>query len=378
LARRLLNFGLKQAGCVAIAAILGGLVAAGVHSQFLVKYRAVFGLPLEGNVELFRSAESRFRSVEWLDRYAVAHKLEGSLAYRETANQMAGGPGGPVAINHVFGVSRNDVRDLPSSVEERMWSKLADGQENQVSSVAEIAAVMRTPERAREIAEFAGEFARDVLLRTDVSESLTSLSRDAGRNMAVASAGLSQTRLDVASLSRQIAELTALRDRYESEEDGTGAGQMQVQIADARYPSPLQLLVGRENDKVERTELSRQLEQTIVLNKTIINVVATLDGIMDKENDTLKAFGLVTAELERQRGAIAPGETHDVVEAGIRQIERRLSALSAGLASTPFQPSAPVVVPYSPSRSLVILLGMLLGFVAGFVMMRAWTLLRER
>ena len=98
--------------------------------------------------------------------------------------------------------------------------------------------------------------------------------------------------------------------------------------------------------------------------------MATLNGIADKENDTLKAFGLVAAELERQRMAIAPGESHDVVEAGIRQIENRLAASSAGLATTPFQPPSPIVVSYSPRRSLVILLGILLGFAAGFIIVR--------
>jgi hypothetical protein len=370
LAQGLLNPGLKQAAYVAVAAALGGLVAAGIHSQFLVKYRAVFGLPLEGNIELFRSAESRFHSVEWLNRYAMANKLEGSRAYEEMISQTAGGGGGSVNISHVFGVSRNDVRDLPPGVEDRLWPKLADGQPRQVSSVVEVAAVSTTTEQAKEVAEFAGGFVRDVLLRTDLSDRLTDLSREAVTNIATANANLSQARLDIASLSHQIAELTALRDRYDVKHDETAGGQLQVQIADARFPSPLQLLVGRESDKVEKAEAIRQFEQAIVLNQTIIDVAAPLNGIADKENDTLKAFGLVTAELERQRLAIAPGESHDVVEAGIRQIENRLAASSAGLATAPFQPPSPIVVSYSPRRSLVILLGILLGFAAGFVIVR--------
>ena len=369
-----MNLSLKQAACIAVAAALGGLVAAGIHSQFLVKYRAVFGLPIEGNVELFRSAEGRFHSVEWLNRYAVANKLEGSRAYEEMVSQTAGGGGGPVDIDHVFGVNRNDVRDLPAGVEDRLWPKLADGEPSQVPSAVQVAVVARTPEQAAEVVEFAGGFVRDVLLRTDLTDRLTDLSREAAKNIATANANLSQARLDIASLSRQIAELTALRDRYDIKQDGTAGGQLQVQIADARFPSPLQLLVGRESDKVEKAEAIRQFEQAIVLNQTIIDVVATLNGILDSDNDTLKAFGSVTAELERQRMAIAPGERHDVVETGIRQIENRLAASSAGLATTPFQPPSPIIVSYSPRRPLVILLGILLGFAVGFVLVRGMQL----
>ena len=97
--------------------VVGALIGLAIHQLVLVRYRAEVVMLQQGDIFMFRRAHNFFRSLDWLDRFATAHKRDKSEAYRELRERVARGDNRRLEFEYTNFLTRGDVRNLPEGAQ---------------------------------------------------------------------------------------------------------------------------------------------------------------------------------------------------------------------------------------------------------------------
>jgi hypothetical protein len=244
--------------------VLGALAGLAVQHFFLVKYQARISLSMSGDLATFREAEPLFSSAEMFEKYGEKQKISGSADFEKIHQQFIRNLGGPVRIEHVFRLSRKDIRDLPDVYAKEELSRQIGSQGLQ--SDLQVYATAREPEAAIRLAKLAMGYARDSLAAVSLRLYLRRWGPTARSELATNRETVANLRSDLASSDRRIESMEQLKDRHKDEKDLVGSPSspspsVQFQIAGTRNLSPFQQIIGLETDHAELVERLRLAEQ---------------------------------------------------------------------------------------------------------------------
>src|ERR1700712_832594 len=93
--------------------VVGALGGFAVRHFFLTKYEARISLPLSGDLAIFREAERFLGSPSAFNKYGAKQNISDNADFQRIYQQFARNFSGPIKIEHVFRLSRKDLRDLP-------------------------------------------------------------------------------------------------------------------------------------------------------------------------------------------------------------------------------------------------------------------------
>ncbi|WP_076833871.1 hypothetical protein [Bradyrhizobium brasilense] len=291
---------------VLLPLVISGAIAGGVATQFSRGFSAEIALPVDmapaSAYSAYKDAEAKLNSALFFAQFARAKNLSGSAEAQSILTQLAEGAGGPVKIQHEFGVSRASIRDVPDELA-RDISKSAGTFRLLVSARA------KSSEDAVKTAELAVSFVRAALVQSalerhrrewgDVDARLSQLDADALRRKAA-----------IASLDRSIAEMTKLRDTDKSEASGadTARSSIQVQVNGPAFLPAAQQLVGLQSQRIQEQEELKKIEDDIKRLESLRSFASRLASVFESEPDPLKALGksLTEARDLRSRNTDVP------------------------------------------------------------------------
>lgn len=354
----------KASALVLVAALaLGGGVAAAIHSLLLVKYRAEIGIPVQGDVALFRKAQDTLRSVDWLERYRGANANGDDADYETLHSQLSLGRDEPVAFQHSFAVSRTDTRDLPDVIA----AKLVEPDEVPNSLVV-VSATTRDLAEAIQLARFAAGFGRDVLVRHALQDLAGETAGKGAVEMATAQSQLITLSQDIDSLSRRIEAVRKIGDEY-----GTRLGEVvggtQVQVDGARYLSPVQQLIGLESERVDKMEELQTTRERLKQFQALVAIATDMNGQLRAPVSAIAALSAISSAAEKR----LQNAQSEPEKAAAAMAIQDLTKLRVKLVDAPLSPIEPVAVRQSPPRSLIILAGIVAGFAVWLLAMKGLT-----
>jgi hypothetical protein len=260
--------------------VLGAVAGLVIQHFFLVKYQARISLPMSGDLATFREAEPLFSSTEMFEKYGEWHKIAGSPEFEKIHEQFIRNLSYPIKIEHLFRLSRKDVRDLPDMYAKDELSRQIGSQGLQ--SDLQVYATAKEPETAVRLAKLAMGYARDGLALVSLKSSLRRWGPGARTELATNRDTVANLRSDLASIDRRIGSMEQLKERHKGEKDlavsSSPAPPVQFQIAGTRNLSPFQQIIGLETDRAELVEKLRLAEQERLRLETLVHFADLFDS----------------------------------------------------------------------------------------------------
>jgi hypothetical protein len=261
--------------------VIGALAGLAVQQFFLVKYQARISLYMSGDLATFREAEPLFSSAEMFEKYGEKQKIAGSAEFERIHQQFIRNLGGPIRIEHLFRLSRKDVRDLPD-----MYAKDELGRQigsQGLQSDLQVYATAKEPATAIKLAKLAIGYARDSLTAVSLRLSLRKWGPGARTELATNRETVARLRSDLASIDRRIESMERLKDRHKGEKDlavssSPPSPPVQFQIAGTRNLSPFQQIIGLETDRAEILEKLRLAEEERLRLETFVRFADLFDS----------------------------------------------------------------------------------------------------
>ena len=162
--------------------IVGALGGFAVRHFFLMKYEARISLPLSGDLAIFREAERFLNSPSAFSKYGAKQHVSDSADFQRIYQQFARNFSGPIKIEHVFRLSRKDLRDLPDLyAKDELSRQVAIGG---LQSDVQVSATDKEPETAIRLATLAMGYLRDSLAAVSLKSILHQWGPDARTDLA--------------------------------------------------------------------------------------------------------------------------------------------------------------------------------------------------
>jgi hypothetical protein len=261
--------------------VLGALAGLAVQHFFLVKYQARASLSMSGDLATFRDAEPLFSSPEMFEKYGEKHKIAGSADFEKIHRQFIRNLSSPIKIEHLFRLSRKDVRDLPDMYAKDELSRQIGSQGLQ--SDVQVNATAKEPEAAIRLAKLAIGYARDGLTEVSLRSNLRRWGPGARTELATNREATARLRSDLASIDRRIESMEQLKERHKGEKDlavssSPPSPPVQFQIAGTRNLSPFQQIIGLETDRAEIVEKLRLAEDERLRLETFVRFADLFDS----------------------------------------------------------------------------------------------------
>jgi hypothetical protein len=345
---------------LAICLALGGLAGQILHYFVLTSYRASFALPLSGDAALFRQTEEVLRSEGAIAAYIKTVPDRDELldrVQRDVQSKRA-----KVSFDHRFRLTRAGLRDLPDAVVKDILG--STGSDLWVLADAD------DPDRSARLARAAGDFARDVLARTSLTDQVAKWRINAVNRRSRASVQLLEGRMTSDALARRISELRRVRKTYEAAGPapanayGQVLGQNQIQLTSPQgsyYLSPDQQLIGLESERIAEAEKQQERKDEITRMSITATYAEKLQGIIRSNADSIQALKAFETLVETDHTQAKARNADDAEQLALAELTAAVAPLRARFIETQFSPQVPMVSKEGPKRSLVILAGLLLG-----------------
>ena len=229
---------------------------------------------------------------------------------------------GAVRIEHVFRLSRRDLRDVPDVYSKDDLAKAFSSRGPQ--SDVRVSATAKEPKTAVRLVTLAMEFTRETLTAASLRSIVEQWGGGARTDLTKMRERIAKLQATLASLDRRIDDMEQLRDRYKGEKDfvvsSSASSPVQVQVTGARNLPPLQQLIGLEAERVETKEILRLAHQESLLLRTTLRF---FDQFEARVGDGA-AIDLAKEILTYAKPAGAAGENDDA-----RGVELALAAISS-------------------------------------------------
>jgi hypothetical protein len=261
--------------------VLGAVAGLLIQHFLLVKYQARVSLSLSGDLASFREAEPLFSSAEMFEKYGEWRNIAGSAEFEKIHEQLIRNSSNPIKIEHLFRLSRKDVRDLPDMYAKDELSRQIGSQGLQ--SDLQVYATAKEPETAIRLAKLAMGYARDGLALVSLKASLRRWGPGARSELATNRESVANLRSELASIDRRIESMEQLKERHKGEKDlavssSSPSPPVQFQIAGTRNLSPFQQIIGLETDRAELVEKLRLAEQERLRLETLVHFADLFDS----------------------------------------------------------------------------------------------------
>jgi hypothetical protein len=358
---------------LALCLALGGLAGQALHYFVLTSYRASFALPLNGDAALFRQVEEVLRSDGAMAAYIKTGLGRDELLDRVQRDVQS--KSAKVSFEHRFRLTRAGLRDLPEAVAKDVFGS--------IGSDLWVLADADDPDRSARLALAAGDFVRDVLARTSLTDLVAKWRISAVTRRSRASVHLLEGRMTSDALARRISELRRVRKTYETVGPAPAnvygqvqvQGQNQTQAADGQRPksagpqgyyflSPEQQLTGLESERIDEAEKQQERKDEITRMSITAAYAEKLQAIIRSNADSIQALKAFEALVETDHTQAKARNAEDAEQLALAELTAAVVPLRARFIETQFSPPAPMVSKEGPKRSLVILAGLLLGLAA--------------
>ncbi len=346
------SFFLTVVALTVVSGLLAGLIA-----SMTAGFQATLNLPFDGDLPTFRAAEAEVNSPAQWPLFAATLKSEQEKAeFLSFASQIVTGRS---KVEHSFRLSRRDFLDLPESASKDMVERLINARGGR--SNIKITARSHDPEIASRMARFGAEYMRYSLVAFRLKDQLRAWTKNLDGERAQMAADSLSRDSRFRSINRQLATMNELNTKIKDVGDlaqplpTVDPNPVQVQVAGAKYLSPLRQIIGLQSALIDLNE-----ERQIAIER--LDYINALQAFATgKETTTLR--DLMTAAENLQRATIE--ETPHGKLTAVAEINLRLWIVNA-LQTTPLEPTEPTIkrIGFGPFLSAGV--GALAGLIAGF------------
>jgi hypothetical protein len=357
--------------------VVGALAGLAVRQFFLAKYEARISLPLSGDLATFREAEYLLNSSTAFDKYGAKQNISHDADFERVHRQLARHLSGPIRIEHVFRMSRKDLRDLPDLyAKDELSRQVAIGG---LQSDVQVYATDKEPETAIKLAKLAVGFLRNSLATVSLKSTLQQWGPGTRTELATKREKIAKFQSDLESTNRQIESMERLRERFKDEKDfaasSSGSPPVQVQVTGTRNLSPVQQLIGLETDRANLIENLRLAD----LDRVRLETLAQFFDLFDSRVGDGAAIDLAKEIFGR---ANQPGITHGdkaaATESALATIGLQMQGILSRFSETKTDPVEPETRPTGIGRSLAVLFGLVAAAFAWMLLVLILPSLRSK
>jgi hypothetical protein len=348
--------------------VVGALGGFAVRHFFLEKYEARISLPLSGDLTTFREAERFLNSPSAFNKYGEKQNISGNADFQRIYRQFARNLSAPIKIEHVFRLSRKDLRDLPDLyAKDELSRQVAVGG---LQSDVQVYATDKEPETAIRLAKLAMGYLKDSLTAVSLKSTLHQWGPDTRTELAMKRESIAKFQAELESTSRKIASMERLRERFKDEKDfavsSSGSSPVQVQVTGTRNLSPVIQLIGLETDRANLVEKLKLAEQDRVRSEVLVRFFDLFDSRAgDGASIDLAKEIFKRASQPEARGV---GDDADPTESALAMIGVQMQSILARFDETKTDPIEPETRSVGIGRSLAVLFGLVAGAAVWFLL----------
>jgi hypothetical protein len=291
-------------------------------------------------------------------RYGAKQNILENADFQKISQQLARNLPGPTKIEHVFRLSRRDLRDVPDiyTKDDLARGYLARGPESDV----QVSATAGDPETAIRLAKLAMGFTRDILAATALRSIVRQWGGGARTELALAREKIAKLQSAQNSLDRRIEDMEKLRERYKDEKDSVASSSastpVQVQVSGARNLSPLQQMIGLEAERVEIKEQLRLEHQEQSRLQTVIRFSDQFEARVNDGASIVLAKEILTHT--KQVGPARGNEENLPVERALAAISSQMQSVLGRFDETKIDTIEPAARIVGIRRTIAMLLGL--------------------
>lgn len=358
--------------------VIGALAGLAVQQFFLVKYQARISLSMSGDLATFREAEPLFSSAEMFEKYGEKQKIADSAEFEKIHQQFIRNLSSPVRIEHVFRLSRKDVRDLPDMYAKDELSRQIGAQGLQ--SDLQVYATAKEPETAIKLAKLAIGYARDSLTAVSLRLSLRRWGPGSRTELANNREATARLRSDLASLDRRIESMERLKDRYKGEKDLAASPSpptppVQFQISGTRNLSPFQQVIGLETDHAELVEKLQLAEQERLRLETFVRFADLFDPRVG-DGASIDLTKEILHQAKQSGGR--EDDAANAVENALANIGMQMQSILSRFDEVKTDPIEPEARSVGIRRGLATLFGLVAGAAVWLLLLLAFPVARTK
>jgi hypothetical protein len=354
--------------------VIGAVAGLAVQQAFLVKYQARISLSMYGDLATFREAESFFSAAEMFVKYGEKQEIVGSADFEKIRQQFIRNLSGPIKIEHLFRLSRKDVRDLPDMYAKEELNRQIGSQGLQ--SDLHVYATAREPETAIRLAKLAMGYARDSLAAGSLRSYLRKWGPGGRTELATNRETIAKLRSDLASSNRRIESMEQLKERHKDEKGlASPSSSVQFPIAESRNLSPFQQLIGLEADRADVVEKLRLAERDRLRLETVVRFF----DLFDSRAGDGASIDLVKEILDQAKQAgSGDDDAENPVESALASIATQMQYILSRFNQTRTDPVDPEARFVGIGRGLSTLLGLIVAAAVWFLLLLMFPVLRNK